>query len=338
MIRQKKRAATIHDVAREAGVSVSTVSRVLNRKDDVAFETRQKVDEVISRLGYASSLAARGMRSNTTHVVGVIMPDIGSAYCSEIMQGINQAIAHSNYDVIIFSKGDISKYGPIDQQRLTAMLLNGDLIDGLIVVAPAKTSSYEGLPVVVIDPNVGDINCPSIISTNYEAARQATDYLIGLGHRRIAHITGRLELVSSQERLRGYRDSLESAGIPVDETLILTGDYTIEIGFKCARELLTLPHPPTAIFGANDMTAFGIYQAARELGLKIPQDLSVVGFDNIEEARFAEPPLTTVDQAVIHMGNLATEILFKLLEGEEVHAQTHPIPTKFVIRESCCAI
>jgi LacI family transcriptional regulator len=176
-------------------------------------------------------------------------------------------------------------------------------------------------------------NYPSVHATNYQGALDAMEYLIGLGHRRIGHISGRSELESSNRRLMGYRDALRKTGIPVEEQLIVSGDYTTETAVRCARELLSLSNPPTAIFASNDQTAIGVYQVAQELGLKIPGDLSVVGFDNISESRYMG--LTTVDQFISEMGYVATQMLFKLINGEQIEAQTYRMQTKLVIRNSC---
>jgi LacI family transcriptional regulator len=330
-----KRAATIQDVAREAGVSVSTVSRVLNGKDDVASETCEKVLGVIAELSYASSLAARGMRSRRTNVIGLIMPDVASPYCIEVMRGVNQAIAQSNYDLIVYTTGDVRKYGTADQERRYVSLLNGSITDGVIVVTPAATAFSTDAPVVAIDPNNESPDCPSIIATNRAGALAAMTYLTGLGHRRIGFITGRLELVSASRRLRGYQEGLAASGIPLDEELVQISDYTTETAAERTRKLLTMANPPTAIFASNDMSAIGVYQAAQEVGVRIPEDLSVVGFDNLRESTYLKPALTTIDQFISEMGSLATEMVVKLIKGETLERNLHKIPTQLVIRESC---
>ncbi len=329
---------TIRDVAKQAGVSVSTVSRVLNAKDDVAEETIEKVREAVHELRFTSSLAARGMRSLQTNVIGLIMPDVASPYCLEVMRGVNRAIARSKYDLIAYTTGDIHKDGTADQERRYVTLLNGDITDGVIVVTPAATDFSTDAPIVAIDPNNESPDCPAIIATNRAGALAALNYLIGLGHRRIGHITGRLELVSASRRLEGYKDGLAACGIPIDEQLIQVGDYSVETAIQCARALLELEDPPTAIFAANDMSAAGIYQVAREKGLRIPEDLSVVGFDNLPESTHIDPTLTTIDQFIMEMGSLAVEMVVKLINGEHPEKNLHEIPTRLVIRDSCRAL
>jgi LacI family transcriptional regulator len=335
MRRHRQKSVTIHDVAKAAGVSVSTVSRVLNDKDDVAPETYERVQQVISELGYVSSLAARGMRSRQTNVIGLIMPDLASPYSFAVMQGVNRAIAQLDYDLIVYTNGDIRKNASAEQERYYVSLLNGNVTDGVIVVTPAATNFSTVAPVVAIDPNNESPECPAIISTNRDGALQAMTHLTGLGHRRIGFITGRLELVSASRRLQGYKDGLAVAGIPLDEELIQIGDYTTETAAECTGVLLSLDDPPTAIFAANDMSAMGVYQTAKELGVRIPEDLSVVGFDNLREAAFLGPALTTVDQFIAEMGYIAVEMIVKLVNGETLESDLHKIPTKLVVRESC---
>lgn len=334
-MKRPRKSITIRDVAEAAGVSISTVSRVLNDKDDVAVGTCERVQQVIAELGYASSLAARGMRSSRTNVIGLVMPDVASPYSVTVMQGVNHAIAQLDFDLIVYTNGDISKYGTADQESYYVALLNGGIADGVIVVTPAATNFSTAAPVVAIDPNNESPECPAIISTNHKGAVQAMEYLTCLGHRRIGFIAGRLELVSAKRRLEGYKDVLEAAGIPLDEDLIQMGDYTTETAVSCAHQLLSLGNPPTAIFASNDMSAMGVYQAADALGVNIPGDLSVVGFDNIREALFLNPQLTTIDQFVAEMGSIATQMVVRLVKGETLESNLHKIQTQLVTRDSC---
>ena len=332
---RNRKSVTIYDVAEAAGVSVSTVSRVLNDKDDVSEETYESVKQVITELGYASSLAARGMRSRHTNVIGLIMPDVASIYSATVMRGVNQAIAQLNYDLIVYTNGDTRKNTTADQENYYVSLLNGSIVDGVIVVTPAATSFSTAAPVVCIDPNNDTLNSAAVIATNRDGALQAMQYLIDLGHRRIGFITGRIELISSIRRLQGYKDGLAMAGIPYEPDLVQQGDFTIETAVECARKLLALDDRPTAIFASNDMSAIGVYQAAEQAGLRIPDDLSVVGFDNLRESELLSPPLTTVDQFIPEMGVLAIEMLVKLIKGENLATKLHKIQTDLVVRDSC---
>ena len=335
-MQKKKRSVTIRDVANTAGVSVSTVSRVLNGKVDVASETQDRILSVIDDLSYTTNLAARSMRSQKNNLVGLIMPDIAYPFAIEVMKGVNRAIAESEFDLLVYTTGDVRKSGRASHEQKYVSLLNNSITDGVIIVAPVAGEFLTDAPIVSIDPLMSNPHYPAVHATNYQGAVDAMEYLLGLGHRRIGHISGRAELESSNRRLKGYLDSLEKAGIPIDPALIASGDYTTETGVKYGKELLKLDHPPTAIFAANDQTAMGVFQVAEEMGLRIPEDLSVVGFDNITESKYMG--LTSIDQFISEMGYVATQSLIKLIDGEPLDTQTYRMQTQLVIRTSCQAL
>ena len=333
---KKKRTVTIRDVAKTAGVSVSTVSRVLNGKADVASDTQDRILSVIDDLGYTTNLAARSMRSQKNYMVGLIMPDIAYPFAIEVMKGVNQAIAQSEFDLLVYTTGDVRKSGQASHEQKYVSLLTNSITDGVIIVAPVAGEYLTNAPIVSIDPLMSNPHYPSVHATNYHGASEAMQYLLDLGHRRIAHISGRAELESSNRRLKGYLDSLEKAGVAIDPDLIVAGDYTTGTGAKAARELLALDCPPTAIFASNDQTAMGVYQVAEEIGLRIPEDLSVIGFDNIMESKYMG--LTSIDQFISEMGFVATQMLIKLINDEPLEAQTYRMQTRLVIRNSCQAL
>jgi len=330
---KKKVPVTIQDVARTAGVSVSTVSRVLNSKVDVATETQQHVLAVIDDLGYTTNLAARSMRSLRKNLVGLIMPDIAYPFAVEVMKGVNRAIAESEFDLLVYTTGDVRKSESAFHEQKYVSLLNNSITDGVILVAPIASEFSSDAPIVSIDPLVSNPNYPAVHATNYQGAVDAMEYLLRLGHRRIGFISGRAGLESSNRRLNGYRDALESAGLPVQPDLIVPGDYTTETGALRARQLMSLQDPPTAIFGSNDQTAMGVYQTAQEMGLRIPEDLSVIGFDNISESKYMG--LTTMDQFISEMGFVATQMLIRLIKREVLDTQMYKMKTQLVIRTSC---
>ncbi len=334
-MKRPKTVVTIQDVAKEAGVSVSTVSRVLNDKDDVSLETYEKVQGVIQELGYTSSLAARSMRSHRTNLIGLITRDVQDPFSIQVMKGVYQAISEIDYDLIIYTSGSIKPSSKAEREQRYVALLNGSIADGVVIVTPTATSFSTSAPVVAVDPNNESPDCPSVSSTNYDGALAAMHYLLELGHRRIGFIGGRPDLQSANQRRRGYVDALAQAGIPVEETLVEVGDYTTEVGRLCTQRLLSLPKPPTAVLAANDKSAIGAMGAARELGLRIPEDLSVVGFDNIPETAFSNPALSTVDQFIDKMGHIAVEMLIRLIEGQSLENGQYKIPTQLVIRDSC---
>ncbi len=334
----RKSALTIRDVAKTAGVSVSTVSRVLNDKDDVASETYLKVQQVIEELGFASSLAAKGMRSRRTNVIGLIMPDVGDPFAIQVMKGVNRAIQEFGYDLITYTAGNSTTSAwPTREQRYVS-LLNGSIADGIIVVAPTAVTFSTAHPLVAVDPHPESTEFPSVIATNRVGALAIMEYLLSLGHRRIGFIGGRTDLQSAVRRFQGYKDGLRQAHLPLDSALIQPGDYTHEAGYIGTQKLLSLPNPPTAIFAANDQSAIGVIEAAQQAGLRVPEDLSVVGFDNIPEAAYIGGGLTTVDQFIEHMGHIAVEMLLKQLEGKPVANQPHRVETKLIVRNTCRAL
>ncbi len=332
-MQHKRRAVTIQDVAKTAGVSVSTVSRVLNGKVDVANETQNRIVEIIGKLGYTSNLAARSMRSHKKNLIGLVVPDIGFPYSIEIMKGVNRAIAESNFDLLVYTTGDVQKNGTALHEQHYVSLLNNSLTDGVIIAASAAAEFITDAPIVAVDPHVVNPHYPSVQGMNYRGTLNAMEYLIKLGHRRIGFISGRREIGSANRRLMGYQDALKNAGIELDEELITPGDFTQKTARKCTRQLLALNNPPTAIFAGNDQSAIGVFEAAEELGKRIPNDLSVVGFDNISEAKYLG--LTTVDQFLADMGYVAVQMLIKLIAKEPLESEIHKMQTKLVERSSC---
>ncbi|MFN2121801.1 MAG: LacI family DNA-binding transcriptional regulator [Anaerolineales bacterium] len=330
---KSRQTVTIEDVAKTAGVSVSTVSRVLNSKGDVAVETQERIHTVIESLGYTRNLAARSMRSFRKNLVGLLMPDIAYPFAIEVMKGVNRAIAESEFDLLVYTTGDVRKSGSAWREQRYVSLLTNSITDGVVIVAPMTDQFATEAPIVSVDPLMSRPNYPAVHATNYEGARDAMEYLLGLGHRRIGFISGRPELESSNRRLNGYRDALRAKGVVVDEELVASGDYTTETGKACARQLLSLDNPPTAIFASNDQAAMGVLQAAQEVGKRIPEDLSVVGFDNIMESQYLG--LTTVDQFIMEMGTVATKMLIRLIRGEPLESQTYQTRPQLVVRTSC---
>ena len=334
----QKSVVTIRDVAKTAGVSVSTVSRVLNDKDDVAPETYEKIQRVIETLGYTSSLAAKGMRSRRTNVIGLTMPDVGDPFSIQVMKGVNQAIREFGYDLIVYTGGNSTTHTwPIHEQQYVS-LLNGSITDGIIVVAPTATTFSTTYPLVAVDPHPESTEFPSVIATNRAGGLAVMAYLISLGHRRIGFIGGRTDLQSALRRLEGYKAGLCQANLPIDPELIQPGDFTRQAGYTGAQKLLSLSNPPTAIFAANDQSAIGVIEAAQEAGVRVPEDLSVVGFDNIPEASYINGGLTTVDQFIDKMGYMAVEMLVNLIQNNPMESSLHRVPTQLIVRNTCRAI
>jgi LacI family transcriptional regulator len=330
-----KSTLTIRDVAATAGVSVTTVSRVLNDKDDVAPETSLRVRQVINDLGYASSMAAKSMRSQRTNVVGMIVPDLSQPYSQLVIKGANRTVSGAGFDLLAYASASRNANALETWEQQQVALLNGSVTDGLIIVTPHANTYRSAYPLVAVDPRSETADFPSVLSTNFKGVTAAMDYLFGLGHRRIGFIGGRPDLQSAIRRLEGYQDSLMRAGLPLLPELMQTGDYLRTTAYGAAQCLLKLDPPVTAIVAASDDMAFGVYDAARELGVRIPDDLSVVGFDNVPESATVDPPLTTVDQSIEAMGVVAAEIVIKLILGKPLDELVHKVPTQLVIRQSC---
>lgn len=324
---------TINDVARTAGVSVATVSKVINGRYGVSASTLVKVQEVIEQLGYESSLVARSLRSSRTNVIGILVAEF-EPFSTELLKGTSQAIAGTGYELLAYSGGG-STTPKVGWEKRYLSRLSGTLIDGAILVTPTVVEADSGVPVVAVDPHAGPAGLPTIDSDNFAGAVTATEHLLGLGHRRIGFLAGRPDLESSRLREEGYRAALASAGIDVDPELVRVAGYRRETAHSPARELLTLDDPPTAIFAANDQSALGTLDVARELGLSVPDDLSLIGFDNIPESAMTTPPLTTINQPIQRMGSEAITLLIRLMNGD-ADPDTHlTLPTELVERGSC---
>ena len=322
------------DVARTAGVSVATVSKVVNGRYGVAQATVDRVQQVIRQLGYEASLGAQSLRSHRTHVLGILVAEF-EPFSTELLKGASRAVAGTAYELLAYSGG--GRGADVGWERRSLSRLSGTLIDGAIIVTPTVLETKPGYHVVAVDPHTGPSGLPSVDSDNFAGAVLATTYLLGLGHRRIGFLGGRQDLESARLREAGFRHAMADAGAPVDAALVRVGGYRPETAEGPARELLTHADRPTAVFAANDLSAIATMDVARELGLAVPDDLSVIGFDNVPESALASPPLTTISQPLQRMGAEALLLLVDLIAG--VERETHiRLPTELVERASCKAI
>jgi LacI family transcriptional regulator len=326
---------TIRDVAAQAGVSVATVSKVLNDRYGVAADTHARVRRVIDELGYEASIVAQSLRNHRTNVIGVLIADL-EPFSAELLKGAADAIRDSGFELVVYSAGGRAS-DRVGWERRYLSRLSGTLIDGAMLVTPTVVDVHYGAPIVAVDPHTGPSDLPTVDSDNLHGARMATEHLIALGHRRIAMLTGRPDLQSPQLREEGYRQALAAAGLDVDEALVRRGDYVAEPSTEAARRLLGAAEPPTAVFAANDVSAIAVLDVARELSIPVPQRLSVVGFDNIPESVLCSTPLTTVDQHIHEMGRGAMDLLIQLIRQEPVMENHLTLPTELVIRSSTAA-
>jgi LacI family transcriptional regulator len=329
------RQVTIADVAAEAGVSVATVSKVINDRYGVAEQTSANVRAVIERLGYTSSLVAQSMRSRRSNVFAILVSDI-EPFSAELLKGAARAVRGTGYDLVVFSDCGQRKDQAGWEQRSLARV--AALTDGAILVTPTSVDVTVSVRVVAVDHNVRSRTMATVDSDNLNGAIVATEHLIGLGHRRIGFLAGRPDLESARLREQGYTRAVEAAAIAFDPDLVRIGGYQPETARDGARELLLHTPRPTAIFAANDASAIETIAVARSLGLHVPGDLSVVGFDNVPESALCEPPLTTVEQAIQQMGYEAVQLLLGLVEDPSAEPAQVVLPTRLVERSSCRAV
>jgi LacI family transcriptional regulator len=330
------RSVTIIDVARESGVSYSTVSRVLNGYEYVKESTRRRVLEAAERLGYVANVQARSLAGGHSRIVGLLVPGLDNDYIGEIIRGIDEELARNDYDLMLYTThrrvGKESEY--------VKMIANG-LTDGLLLVVPLIPSTYvdilhqQRFPYVLIDQSENGDTSSVVNATNWQGAYDATRYLVELGHRRIGFISGLMQISSAVERLEGYKSALDDSQISFDEALVKQGNFWQPSGYAAAQELLRLESPPSAIFSSNDLMAFGAMQAIRDAGLDIPGDISIIGFDDIPMASMVHPKLTTVYQPLDQMGRVAAKLLLEQIEDPQKPARRITLGTQLIIRDSC---
>ncbi|MFF3607971.1 LacI family DNA-binding transcriptional regulator [Streptomyces sp. NPDC002463] len=325
---------TLAVIAAEAGVSQATVSKVINGRSDVAPSTRERIEGLLQAHNYLPP--GRQGRARRSGLVDLIIGGLDSAWAVEILRGVEAECARRSVATVV-SLVPPGEATPSSWAALPVLHHS----DGVILVTASVTQAQRaqveraGVALVVIDPiDLPGNGVPSVGATNWAGGLAATEHLLELGHRRIATIGGRKEMLCSQARIDGYRAALERAGIEVDRDLIRFGDFQHESGFRCAQELLALPEPPTAVFAGSDQQAMGVYEAARQGGLSIPQDLSVVGFDDLPMCDWLSPPLTTVRQPLEEMGRVAARTLFQLLEDQPLVSPRMELSTELKVRLS----
>ena len=331
-MQQPRPRITIRDVAEQAGVSVATVSKVINQRYGVAADTTTRVQAVISELGYEASLVAQSLRNHRTNVIGILVADL-EPFSTELLKGAADAIRGSGFELVVYSAG--GRTGDMEGwERRYLSRLSGTLVDGAVLVTPTVVDVQYGAPVVAVDPHTGPLGFPTVDADSLRGARLATEHLLGLGHRRIAMLAGRPDLESAKLREQGYREALAAAGVPFDDSLVRVGGYEADMSRHAAHELLAGPGRPSAVFAANDVSAIATIEVALSLGLRVPGDVSVVGFDNIPESALCTPPLTTVNQPIRTMGERAVELLIGLIRDQPVERTHLTLATELVVRGS----
>ncbi|RLP98681.1 LacI family DNA-binding transcriptional regulator [Geobacillus sp. FSL K6-0789] len=327
--------ASIKDVAKRANVSTATVSRVLRNTGNVTEETRQRVLEAIEALNYQPNVLGRYLRRMETETVLVVVPDITNPFFSKVLRGIEAVALKHGYQVLL---GDTQNDARLEEQYLN--VLPQRQVDGMIfLTARIRKELMEEMarqfPIVLACEYLEGTDIPTVSIDNISSARKATEHLIRLGHCRIAHLSGPMNIILSRDRLRGYQQALAQHELEADAALVQEGDFTYESGYHLTLKLLALEKPPTAIFAANDEMAIGAVKAIRHRGGRVPDDVAVVGFDDIHMASIFEPSLTTIAQPMFEIGQKAMELLLALIEGTSARRRQLVLPDRLVIRDSC---
>jgi LacI family transcriptional regulator len=325
----------MRDVAEQAGVSVTTVSHVINNSRPVNPETRTRVEDAMQTLGYQPNVLARSLRRGKTNTIGVILPDNANPYFAEVVRGIEDKSFSQDYSVILCNSDN-----DLDKERLYTNVLIEKQVDGIIFVAAGLSADNihnlqkRGVPSVLVDRQVPGVQLDSVFANNQGGGFLATKHLIDLGHKSIACISGPQGVRSSSERIAGYRQALGSAGLRANPDWVIEGDFQYQSGFDAAKSLFKLGSKPTAIFACNDLMAIGAYRYAHENHLRIPQDISIIGFDDVRLAEFTNPPLTTIRQSKAKMGSQAAELLLERIANHNLEIRQEIITVQLVVRAS----
>ncbi len=327
--------ATIKDVARNAGVSTATVSRVLSGRDRVSAEMRERVLGTVRRLDYRPNALAKSLRVAATRTLGLVISNVKNPFFTDVARAVEDAAGEKGYSVILGNADEDP-----EKERLYLDALLQRRVDGLIV-SPARAESQllsevasSEIPLVFVDRSIEGLEVPVVRADGRRAVENLVDYLVGLGHERLAIISGPPEVVSGGERLAAFLSGMEAAGLPVGEEYVRFGNFRRESGAAAMDELLRLPDPPTAVFAANNLMALGALQSVKRAGLKIPEDVSLASFDDVSWFELLEPPVTAIVQPTRELGAVAIRTLLEMIE-EGRRPGSHVVPAELLIRQSC---
>ena len=330
---------TVLDVAKRAGVAPITVSRVINNSGYISLATRERVEAAVKELGYVPNTIARGLRSKRTHTLALVVTDITNPYFTLMARGVEDVAGNSNYTVV-YCNTDESEI----KEEKYANILAQKQVDGVLLVPAcgnADTVKFlrsNDIAVVVLDRSIAGVKTDSVRSDSEDGARRLVKMLIGLGHKRIAIITGPKDVSTAVDRVTGYQHALKEAGLLENES-VYYGEFNQLSGYEITMQAMTQLSKPTAVFGANNFIMIGIIKALRELQLNVPGDVSVVGFDDFPESMLVKPFFTAAAQPAYEMGRLAAEILLKRISGElSEEYQEHILSTEIIERESSAAV
>jgi LacI family transcriptional regulator len=329
------KSSKLSEVAKIAGVSPITASRAIRGTGYVSEAARTRVMAAAAQLNYTPDMLARRMRGDKSKLIGVFVNNYGSLVLHEITKAISDEARRQGYDILLFNA---ERFDLPSRTETCAML--SQLCAGLVLLLPNAADGYlavverQSLPCVFVGFDARPVNLPVVVVENRAGARTAVEHLLSLGHRRIAFIGGTAGTGQGAERLKGYHDALRAAGVTADPALAVDGNFSQTGGYAAAEKLLSLDTPPTAIFAANDETGFGAIDAIHSRGLKVPDDISVIGFDDISTSSFVHPPLTTMRQPNADMAARAVNELLAQIQGGEKQAQRIGFPMNLVLRSS----
>lgn len=333
-----KRQVTIKDIAEKLGISTSTVSRALKDHPDISKKTRQAVQELSKLLGYKPNLIALNLKNSRTNTIGLIVPEIQHFFFSTIINGIEEVAYQNNYNVLVVQSNESYLREVLNTQALLA-----NRVDGMLVSFAKETKDFSHfqqvidneIPMVFFDRVLDNFHADSVMVDDYSGAYNAVTHLISKGCKRIACYTSPQHLILSQKRLEGYKNALLHHNMPYDTNLVYACD-TLDAAMKISLSILKKVDRPDGIFAVNDMTAVGVIKVAKKMGIRIPEDLKVVGFENSKSAEICEPELTSVDQFGFELGKKATSILLERIKSNtfEYEPKKHVLKTKLIIRES----
>ncbi|NWJ48986.1 MAG: LacI family DNA-binding transcriptional regulator [Chloroflexi bacterium] len=332
-------AVTIREVADRAGVSTMTVSRVLNDSNRVQPETRQKVERAIAELGYVPNGLARGLSSQKTGVVALIVPDVANPFFTKLVRGAENVAWHNGFRAILCNTEN-----DLNREKAYLQDMTAQRVEGLIIAPTSdqtrqhlKALEQHNIPVVMVDRSVEGLEYDLVEGDNQTGARRLVEHLISLGHRNIAFINGPLNISTSRDRLKGYRQALEAAQLSYKSELVIQTKVDQNGGYQAAKKILKLKERPDAIFAVNNLVAVGVVQAAEEIGLAIPKNLALVCFDDIEYASIICPFLTVMAQPAESFGTIALQLLLDRISGRAIEQRHVTLAAELIIRESCGA-
>ena len=330
----KKNMPTLAELAAAAGVSTMSASRAVNLQPGVSPQTRDAILKLAAEMGYVANRSAQKLSGGRSRVLGVLARELDNAFTSALVSGAVRAAAVAGHEVLIYSMVDRTGV-----PNASVLQLLQQFTDGVIAVLPYQYGFVQslmaaGFPVICIDHHHDHTEWPSVTADSYGGARSAMQHLAELGHRRIAFITGNEELGSARARHRAYNDAVAIHRLEKDAALVQKGDFSTRGGRDAMQRLLKLKQRPTAVFAANDLSAFGAISVLQSSGIRIPEDMSVVGFDDLPSASQLHPALTTVRQPISEMGRAAVNSLLGLVAGLEVATPQITLPTELMVRES----